>query len=55
VIADLVARGHQRAMPTGGYTLRALMGGAQAIMIDHVTGALLGASDKRKDGIALGY
>jgi gamma-glutamyltranspeptidase/glutathione hydrolase len=55
VIAELVARGHERAMPSGGYTLRALMGGGQAIMIDPATGALLGASDKRKDGIAIGY
>ena len=55
VIANLIARGHERAMPSGGYTLRALMGGSQAIMIDPATGALLGASDKRKDGIALGY
>jgi gamma-glutamyltranspeptidase/glutathione hydrolase len=34
---------------------RALMGGGQAIMVDPATGALLGASDARKDGIALGY
>ena len=39
---------HQRAH-------RALMGGGQAIMIDPATGALLGASDSRKDGLALGY
>jgi gamma-glutamyltranspeptidase/glutathione hydrolase len=31
------------------------MGGGQAIMIDPATGALLGASDRRKDGLALGY
>ena len=55
VIDALVARGHQRAMPPAGYTHRALMGGGQAIVIDPATGALFGASDSRKDGLALGY
>ena len=55
VIARLVARGHTREMPPAGYTHRALMGGGQAILIDPVTGALAGASDSRKDGLALGY
>jgi gamma-glutamyltranspeptidase/glutathione hydrolase len=55
VIAALIARGHQRALPPPGMLHRALMGGGQAIMIDPATGALLGASDVRKDGIALGY
>jgi gamma-glutamyltranspeptidase/glutathione hydrolase len=55
VIDQLVARGHQRALPPAGYTHRALMGGGQAILIDPVTGALVGASDHRKDGLALGY
>ena len=55
VIDALVARGHQRVLPTDGWSERGLMGGGQAIMIDPVTGGLLGASDSRKDGLALGY
>jgi gamma-glutamyltranspeptidase/glutathione hydrolase len=46
---DLEARGHVTAWvdePLGGY---------QGIWIDHERGVLLGASDHRKDGIALGY
>jgi gamma-glutamyltranspeptidase/glutathione hydrolase len=31
------------------------IGGAQSILIDYERGVLLGASDHRKDGIALGY
>jgi gamma-glutamyltranspeptidase/glutathione hydrolase len=55
VIDDLVRRGHERVLPGPGLTHRALMGGGQAIMIDPATGSLLGASDSRKDGLALGY
>jgi gamma-glutamyltranspeptidase/glutathione hydrolase len=55
VITDLVRRGHERAMPPGNLRQRIFMGGGQAIMIDPATGALLGASDARKDGLALGY
>jgi gamma-glutamyltranspeptidase / glutathione hydrolase len=55
VIDALIARGHRRVLPTDGWTERGLMGGGQAIMIDPVTGVLLGASDSRKDGMALGY
>lgn len=55
VINALVARGHERMLPPAGIMHRALMGGGQAIMIDPSTGALSGASDPRKDGLALGY
>jgi gamma-glutamyltranspeptidase / glutathione hydrolase len=55
VIDALIARGHERVMPPAGMTHRALMGGGQAIMIDPATGALLGGSDSRKDGMAIGY
>ena len=55
VVAALIARGHERVMPPAGVMHRALMGGGQAIMIDQQTGALLGASDIRKDGLAIGY
>jgi gamma-glutamyltranspeptidase/glutathione hydrolase len=55
VIGELIQRGHERVLPGTGLTHRALMGGGQAIMIDPATGTLLGASDSRKDGMALGY
>jgi gamma-glutamyltranspeptidase / glutathione hydrolase len=55
VIAGLLRRGHERVLPPPGVMHRTFMGGGQAIMIDPVTGALLGASDSRKDGLAIGY
>jgi gamma-glutamyltranspeptidase/glutathione hydrolase len=55
VIKRLIERGHRRARPDAGYTIRAQMGGGQAIMIDSATGTLMGASDPRKVGLALGY
>jgi len=55
VIDDLIERGHERVLPGPGLTHRTLMGGGQAIMIDPTSGSLLGASDVRKDGLALGY
>src|SRR5215813_12309472 len=53
VIDRLLALGHRRASPPG--VLRSSMGGGQAIMIDPVNGTLMGASDPRKDGLAIGY
>ena len=45
----LFALGHDVSTPDGP------LGGGQAILIDHAKGVLLGASDPRKDGCALGY
>ena len=53
VIEKLIAMGHVRATPPG--VLRSSMGGGQAIMIDPATKTLMGASDPRKDGMAMGY
>lgn len=53
VIDRLIALGHVRASPPG--LLRSSMGGGQAIMIDPLNGTLMGASDPRKDGLAIGY
>jgi gamma-glutamyltranspeptidase / glutathione hydrolase len=49
VRADLAARGHTIQMAEAG------IGGCQAIQIDYDRGVLLGASDHRKDGLALGF
>ncbi len=46
---ELTDMGHSVAIPDTP------IGGAQAIFIDHENGILHGASDPRKDGIALGY
>ncbi|QWG21735.1 gamma-glutamyltransferase [Bradyrhizobium sediminis] len=46
---DLAARGHD--VRWSGEPI----GGCQAIRIDHERGILLGASDHRKDGLALGF
>ncbi|MHA3978183.1 gamma-glutamyltransferase family protein [Halovulum sp. GXIMD14794] len=45
----LAAKGHRVTVPVTP------IGGAQAIFIDHARGVLMGASDPRKDGCALGY
>jgi gamma-glutamyltranspeptidase/glutathione hydrolase len=46
---ELAARGHDVRWPDMP------LGGCQAIWIDHERGALFGATDHRKDGVALGY
>jgi gamma-glutamyltranspeptidase/glutathione hydrolase len=47
--AALLQRGHQVTERIGGY------GGYQGILIDPRTGVLIGGSDVRKDGLAIGY
>jgi gamma-glutamyltranspeptidase / glutathione hydrolase len=51
IINRLIERGHNRVTQSTGLS----MGGAQVIMIDPQSGALMGASDPRKDGLAIGY
>ena len=52
VAAALQGKGHQliQGNPTTNQ-----VGGGQAIYLDHTENVLLGASDRRKDGCALGY
>jgi gamma-glutamyltranspeptidase/glutathione hydrolase len=49
IVADLARRGHQIALQ------EVPLGGCQAIWIDRERGALIGGSEPRKDGLALGY
>ena len=49
VIAGLKAKGHRIVAADEP------LGGGQAIAIDHAQGLLIGGSDHRKDGFALGY
>ena len=48
-VNELIARGHDARFSEEP------IGGCQAIRIDHARGMLFGASDHRKDGLALGY
>jgi len=49
VVRTLMGKGHQIVGDHGGY------GGYQGIWIDHERGVLIGASESRKDGCAIGY
>jgi len=49
VVADLKRRGHETR------TVNVPLGGCQAIWMDHQRGVLIGGSEPRKDGLALGY
>ncbi len=49
VVRELMDKGHKITGDLGGY------GGYQGIWIDHARGILIGASESRKDGCAIGY
>ena len=53
-----IGAGVRQSLEAKGHTIvngRGLMGGYQAICIDPRTGVLLGGSDPRKDGVAIGW
>lgn len=52
VVRELVARGHTIGKENGGY---GGYGGYQGIWFDHEKNVLVGGSESRKDGCALGY
>ncbi|MFQ5599095.1 MAG: gamma-glutamyltransferase [Candidatus Krumholzibacteriia bacterium] len=49
VVRELMLKGHRVTHRVGGY------GGYQGIWIDHENHVLIGATESRKDGMALGY
>jgi gamma-glutamyltranspeptidase/glutathione hydrolase len=49
IVAELARRGHEIV------TREVPLGGCQAIWIDRDHGVLIGGSEPRKDGLALGY
>lgn len=49
VLRELLSKGHRVTPTRGGY------GGYQGIWIDHERGILIGATESRKDGCAIGY
>ena len=53
MLADLAQRGHRLAPVTG--FARASFGGGQIIQRDPKNGVLIGGSDPRKDGCAVGW
>ena len=56
-LESAIGPGVRASLEARGHTLRdgrAQMGGYQAVMIDPETGVLLGGSDPRKDGLAIG-
>jgi gamma-glutamyltranspeptidase/glutathione hydrolase len=49
VVDDLRRRGHRIEAAAGP------LGGGQAILFDRANGVLVGGTDPRKDGLAIGY
>ena len=57
-LESAIGPGVRASLESRGHTLRdgrAQMGGYQGVMIDAETGVLLGGSDPRKDGLAIGW